>query len=367
MRIAILANADSIHTIRWANALAERRAEVHLFTVHSFGAALSAAVHRHKLAIAAPWGYVLGARDLRRRLNDVQPSLLHAHYASGYGTLARLSAFRPLVLSVWGSDVYDFPHASRWHRRLIQSNLRCADMLCSTSHVMAEQCRTLCPELRDICVTPFGVDIDSFRPANRPTETETITVGTVKTLSPKYGMDTLIQGFAACRRSMRKERPEIAERLRLRIVGGGPQHDELEKLACDEGISDVTTFVGAVPHDTIPRELNRLDIYVAVSRLDSESFGVAVVEASACGLPVVVSDVGGLPEVVLDGETGFVVPRDDPRALADSLRQLLLNPDLRSPMGAAGRRFVVKHYDWSENVARMEAAYARTLTIRAAA
>jgi glycosyltransferase involved in cell wall biosynthesis len=367
MRIAILANADSIHTIRWANALAERRAEVHLFTGHSFGAALSAAVHRHKLAIPAPWGYVLGARDLRQRLNDVQPSLLHAHYASGYGTLARLSAFRPLVLSVWGSDVYDFPRTSRWHRRLIQSNLRFADTLCSTSRVMAEQCRTLCSELRDICVTPFGVDVDNFRPTNRPAETKTITIGTVKTLSRKYGIDTLIQGFSACRRSLRKEQPVIAERLRLRIVGGGPQRDTLEKLARDEDVRDVTTFAGAVPHHTIPQELNRLDIYVAVSRLDSESFGVAVVEASACGLPVVVSDVGGLPEVVVDGTTGFIVPRDDPRALADSLQQLLLNPDLRSAMGTAGRHFVVKNYDWTENVARMEAAYAQTIAMQAAA
>ena len=367
MRIAMLANADSIHTIRWANALAERRAEVHLFSVHSFGAALVAAVHRHKLAVPAPWGYLLAGRELRRRLDEVQPSLLHAHYASGYGTLARRSGFRPLVLSVWGSDVYDFPYTSRLHRSLIQNNLRHADTLCSTSHVMAEQCRRLCPELRDICVTPFGVDVDRFRPMNRHADNGTITIGTVKTLSPKYGIDALIRGFATCRRSLWQQWPKLAECLRLRIVGGGPQRPALEKISHDEGVSAVTTFVGAVPHDTIPRELNRLDIYVAMSRLDSESFGVAVVEASACGLPVVVSDAGGLPEVVVNGETGFVVPRDDPRALATSLQQLILNAGLQSAMGTAGRRFVVKNYDWTENVARMEAVYAKTLAMRAAA
>ena len=367
MRIAMLAAGNSVHTIRWANALAERRSEVHLFSVQSFGPALAATVYRHKLAIPAPWGYVLAGRELRRRLDEVQPCLLHAHYASGYGTLARLSAFRPLVLSVWGSDVYDFPKTSPLHRRLIQANLRHADMLCSTSHVMAEQCRSFCPELRDIGVTPFGVEVDRFRPMTRTAKQGTITIGTIKTLRPKYGIDTLIQGFAACRRSLRQRHPEIAQRLRLRIVGGGPQRAGLERLSAEEGVRDVTTFVGAVPHDKVPEESSRLDIYVAVSRLDSESFGVAVVEASACELPVVVSNVGGLPEVVVDGETGFVIPADDPPALAESLKRLIMNPELRSAMGTAGRRFVRRNYQWSECVTLMENLYRQVVAPRAMA
>jgi glycosyltransferase involved in cell wall biosynthesis len=367
MRIALLANGDSIHTIRWANGLAQRRMEVHLFSAHGFGKALSRDVRQQNLAIAAPWAYYLASRELRRHLDDIQPSLLHAHYASGYGTLARRCGFRPLVLSVWGSDVYDFPRASPLHRKLIQRNLRHADVRCSTSRVMADQCRTLCPELRDIWVTPFGVDLAEFRPAAAQGHPATITIGTVKTLRPKYGIDTLIQGFAGCRRSLRGDYPQLAERLRLRIVGGGPQADALRRLSFDEGVGDVTTFVGPVPHNCIPSELNRLDIYVAMSRLDSESFGVAVVEASACGLPVVVSDAGGLPEVVVDGETGFIVSRDDPAALARSLQQLVLNPTLRSAMGAAGRRFVVENYDWQENVGRMEAVYAGAIGRHAAA
>ena len=54
-----------------------------------------------------------------------------------------------------------------------------------------------------------------------------------------------------------------------------------------------------------------MDVYVALSRLDSESFGVAIIEASACGIPVIVSDVGVLPEVVKDGETGMIVEKEN--------------------------------------------------------
>ena len=91
-------------------------------------------------------------------------------------------------------------------------------------------------------------------------------------------------------------------------------------------------------------------MYVALSR--SESFGVAVIEASACGLPVVVSNVGGLPEVVEQGVTGFIVPPEDPAAAADALEQLLASKELRERMGSAGRDRVERLYAWEACVDR---------------
>ena len=123
------------------------------------------------------------------------------------------------------------------------------------------------------------------------------------------------------------------------------------------GIDHRTEFVGASPHDEVPSWLNRLDIYVAPSRL-SESFGVAVIEASACGLPVIVSDVGGLPEVVRDGETGLVVPRENVPALQAALRRLLLDPALRQRLGRNGRAHVAREYEWGHCVDLMERVYA---------
>ena len=81
--------------------------------------------------------------------------------------------------------------------------------------------------------------------------------------------------------------------------------------------------MGAVPHKDVPRYLNQMDIYVAASRLDSESFGVAVLEASACELPVVVSNAGGLPEVVEDGVTGYIAPKEDVAATATAIGKLI--------------------------------------------
>lgn len=152
--------------------------------------------------------------------------------------------------------------------------------------------------------------------------------------------------------------------LRLCIVGDGPDRAALQALAQLLQLQQRVDFAGAVPHDAVPAALRRLDIYAAPSRLDSESFGVAVVEASACGLPVVVSDAGGLPEVVVEGQTGLVVPRENVPALAEALRRLVLDTGLRERLGVAGRAHVQATYEWGHCVDLMERAMTNVLAVQ---
>jgi glycosyltransferase involved in cell wall biosynthesis len=209
--------------------------------------------------------------------------------------------------------------------------------------------RRLVPDIGEIAITPFGVDLERFSPAPRP-ENRPLTVGIVKSLAPKYGVDLLVRAFAG-----------LPPGCRLLIVGDGPQRAGLEALTRELDIAERTEFAGAVPHADVPRWLNRLDIYTAPSRLDSESFGVAVIEASACALPVVVSDAGGLPEVVRDGETGLVVPRDDVPALQAALLRLVHDAPLRERLGRAGRAHVTRAYAWAHCVDLMERCCERTI------
>ncbi|HZJ09393.1 MAG TPA: glycosyltransferase family 4 protein, partial [Trueperaceae bacterium] len=208
-----------------------------------------------------------------------------------------------------------------------------------------------------VSVVPFGIDSEVFAPRPGVPNKATTTIGTVKTLAPKYGVDTLLEAFALLKQGLERREQGAGESLRLRIVGGGPQLEDLRSLARGLGVADVTTFVGQVDHAKVPESLAEFDVYVALSRLDSESFGVAVLEASAMGLPVVVSDAGGLPEVVADGVTGLVVPRDDPAAAATVLERLVLDPERRTSMGAAGRAHVLDRYTWAACVDEMERVY----------
>jgi L-malate glycosyltransferase len=359
IKIAILANVNSIHTIRWVNALAARGHDVNLISQDFGEEAKLEKIKVHYLPFQGRKGYFINAPFLRKYLKRIKPDLLHAHYASGYGTLGRLSGFRPYILSVWGSDVYDFPSESPLKREILKGNLRSADLIASTSNVMAKQTLKICPDLSKIFITPFGIDTDLFKPAKSQKNHNIFTIGTIKSLAFKYGIDTLIKAFAEARHSLATIDQRIASQLRLLVVGEGEEKERLSELVVSLGLSDVAEFTGAVPHTLVPDYLNRLDIYIAASRLDSESFGVAILEASACALPVIVANVGGLPEVVEDGVTGIIVEKDDYFALANAIVKLVMDEDLRKKLGQAGSQRVISQYKWEDSVSTMEDVYNR--------
>jgi len=170
---------------------------------------------------------------------------------------------------------------------------------------------------------------------------------TVARLVPHKGQDMGIRAVATLRRDF--------PGLRYIMVGEGPDEERLRALAKELGVSDSVGFVGAMRDDELPEAYATSTIYLGASRVDKEinveGFGISFVEAAASGIPSVAGDSGGVRSAVRDGETGIVVPPTDSDAVADAIRSLLLNPDRRNQMGAAGRRAVETHYNW-DRVAR---------------
>jgi L-malate glycosyltransferase len=353
MRIALLAPASVIHTTRWANALVERGHEIHLISLHQLAHHLDERVHFYQIPGKASLNYVLAVNKVRGLLAKISPEVLNTHYASGYGFLSLLVGFSPTMLSVWGSDVYDFPKRSSLHKWLLQKNLSSATTIGSTSGAMARVVKDLCPRVK-IHVTPFGVDTNAFCPiaCSKNHRQEQFIVGTVKTLEHRYGIDLLIRAFGQF----------ISEGVnsKLLIYGEGRERDNLIKLTRELGIEDKVEFKGFIPHEKVADALRCLDVYVALSR--EESFGVAILEASACGLPVIVSDADGPKEIVEDNISGYIVPVGDYKLTADKLRCLASDAGQRERLAMSGRERVVNNYGWERCIDRMEEAIKSTLS-----
>ena len=96
-------------------------------------------------------------------------------------------------------------------------------------------------------------------------------------------------------------------------------------------------------------------------RLGVEGFGISLVEASACGLPVVAGDSGGIPDAVRDGETGFLVPPEEPADFADAICRLLADPAAAKRMGQNGRRAVETYFNWDRVVRDIRAIEAEVI------
>lgn len=343
MKILLLSGANSPHTLNWANSLAEAGHVVYVASQHQAATGYDDRVNIIQLPSNGVLGLIKSVLKLKKITNKIKPDIINAHRAIRYSLIARLVGRRPFIVSVWGSDVYDFPYQSKIHHAFVKSNLMAADRVASTSHCMAKQTRLIAPKLGEISITPFGVDMQSFVDAEPPEmNKKTLVVGTVKTMASKYGIDTLIEAFYLLVNKLLATHSDVVDRLQLRLVGGGPQIEEYQALAVTLGIADKVSFIGPVPHKDVPSELSKLDIYIALSH--SESFGVAVIEAGAARRPVVVSNAEGLQEVTLDNKTGLIVPRENPQAAADAIEKLVLNPELRLQMGEAGRQHVLENY-----------------------
>jgi N-acetyl-alpha-D-glucosaminyl L-malate synthase BshA len=156
---------------------------------------------------------------------------------------------------------------------------------------------------------------------------------------------------------------EVFERVRqevpcrLILVGDGPDRGKIEQQCRERRICDTLTFVGPLP--MIEEVLTGADLFLLPS--ETESFGLAALEAMACEVPVIATAVGGLPEVVKDGETGCLFPVGDVDAMAAAAVRLLRDEPRRRAMGEAGRRRAVEEFSQDGVVARYRAIYERVL------
>jgi glycosyltransferase involved in cell wall biosynthesis len=367
MKVLILSRGDSLHTQRWVNSLSQRGVDVYLLSLGKVELSefeipeekiISVGFSDfHSTSGVKRWLYFTYIPKVKRLIDRVKPDILHAHYATTYGFLGAVSGFHPFVLSVWGSDIYDFPEKSILHRLLVKFSINSADEITSTSHVMADEVKKYLSQNNKskISVIPFGVDTQIFKPGEKdPKLRDFIVIGTVKSLEKKYGIDTLIESFAI----LKRRHPDLP--LRLVIVGEGSEKDRLISLARNLGIFEDVNFVGRVRNKEVPKFLYSFDIFVALSRL--ESFGVAVVEAMACGKPVVVSNIGGLKEVVEQGVSGLIVPPENPEEASKAIETLIFSENLRREVAKNARERVLKLYDWNKNVEMMLSLYEKVLS-----
>jgi glycosyltransferase involved in cell wall biosynthesis len=276
-----------------------------------------------------------------------KPDIVHAHYASSYGLIGSLIYSKKLIVSVWGNDILTFPKISFLHKVLTKFVLYRADEILATSRVLQNEVSLY--SSKQAIITPFGIDIEAFKNFNLPKSKDRITIGIIKSLEYHYGIEYLIQSFKIVIDNHR------TKNIFLAIVGGGALESKLKDLVKALDLNHLVTFYGQIPYEEVPNYHNLFDIEVYLSV--EESFGVSVLEASACEIPVIVSDIGGLTEVVENGKTGFIVSSESIQEAADAIHVLITDEGLRSQLGKNGRKRVEKFYSWDNCVGQMVSIY----------
>lgn len=359
LKVLLLSDPFSAHTINWANGLNQKGLDVTVFGFSDFDQSQfdsGVKVISYKFPDYIKYKsdgnlsktvYLSALHQVNKLLKKLNPVILHSHFASSYGLIGALTRYNPFLISVWGTDVYNFPKKSVLNKKIFQHNLLRADKIFSTSQIMAEETKKYTN--KNIEVIHFGVDVEKFKPVSEKIifNKEDIVIGSIKALENKYGIIELFNAF----KTLKVKYQSLT--LKLLLVGRGSLENEIKSLVKQYNLEDCVTTTGFIQPMDIVKYHNELDIMVAYSTDDSETFGVSVIEASACEKPVIVSDKGGLKEVVQDMKTGLIVPSNNPDLLATALEKLILNPDLREKLGKAGRERVINNFSKDDSLNKM--------------
>ncbi len=174
---------------------------------------------------------------------------------------------------------------------------------------------------------------------------EACVIGAVGRLNPQKGYSNLIEAAPA----ILKNHPETF----FVFVGEGRERNRLEGLADSLGVLKACRFPGFMPE--VPRAYSTFDLFALPSVY--EAFGIVLLEAMAAGLPVVASRVGGIPEIVSDGESGLLVSPGDPEELSRAIDRLLSDPDLAVKLALEGKNRVLRNFDRTKALERLQAYY----------
>lgn len=351
MRICIIGNARAVHLQRWATAYREAGHHVEIVSIRN-EASLSIPVHTvsvgHVNDQSTVWSFLSYARlaaTARSAVESCRPDVVHAHFTTTSGAIARASGFHPIVTTAWGSDVIpaDGIRQSSVLQAINRWSLAGADRVTVASSFLAGWVDKLAPGAT-VDVVPFGVDTKIFHPRSDGHRSHEISIGVVKSLEPRYGIEYAIRAMTAVLNAF----PGAV----LTIVGDGSLREQLEAIAADLSLGDAVKFAGRINHDDIPDLMRSFDILLNTT-IVPESFGVVILEGSATGIPVITSDVGGVREVCVADDTALLIPPGNEQAIAEAIVNLAGDPEKRARLGETGRSFVEEHFEWDRSVAAM--------------
>ena len=269
-----------------------------------------------------------------------KPEIIVAFFGVPSGAVAwfaNLILGIPYIVSLRGGDVpgfrpYDFGTYHRMVGPLLRRIWRRARAVVANSKGLRDLGQVFEPNT-PIKIIPNGVNVERFNPIERTWNPGRMLF--VGRIVYQKGLDILFQALSGL----------LDLDWELTLVGDGNQRPILEEQARSLGMLDRIHFTGWLTGDAVVQQYQRANMYVASSR--HEGMSNVVLEAMASGLPVVASNIAGNEELVTPGINGFLVPSGDARALTNSLREILSNPEQQHKMGAASRERVVQSYTWS--------------------
>ena len=283
---------------------------------------------------------------------------LHMPYPPG-DVVARSVRGRPALVVTYHSDIVRQRRLLQIYRPVLEATLDTADRIIASTPAYVRSSLYLRGHAAKCRVVPYGVDAQRFATFDGQAIEGLRRAWSGGPVVLSVGVLRYYKGLHVLLAAIRQVSAQLV------IAGDGPERGRLEALAREFGVGERVHFVGRVSDDELASYYQAADIFVLASHLRAEAFGIVLLEAMAAGLPLVTTELGtGTSEVNQHGVTGFVVPPEEPRALARALQVLLADRRLREHLGQNGRRRAQTDYSIERMAERTHTVYHEALEVR---
>jgi glycosyltransferase involved in cell wall biosynthesis len=232
----------------------------------------------------------------------------------------------------------------------LAQKIAAADFIICISNFARSQLMMLSPHIfwNKFIVSRLGVDPQLFSPPPEKTAKEFFDILCVGRLTPAKGQHILIDAV--------ERLTQQGRRVRLRLLGSGPDEASLRKRVAQNRIVDYVIFEGAMNQDRIRTFYAVADLFCLPSF--AEGLPVVLMEAMAMGIPCVSTQITGIPELIRNGTDGLLVAPSDLDALVEALAKLMDDAALRERFSRNGRKRILQQYDLRRNVKELARHFA---------
>lgn len=292
------------------------------------------------------WAWEIKFRtDFIKLCTDYKIDVINPHFPGNTAmTLSRIIKWIPsrpkLYISFHGTDVNSHKNSEKSVIFDWQNTLRGAEKVVACSKNLGEQiCQVFDSKVAPVVILN-GIDTDQFTNQSSnstPHSHSRRFILSVGKFNRVKGQDVLIKAFAL----ISDDFPDVD----LILIGAsGDELPQLKALCSYGNLIDRVFFHQDMPHSSIPDYFKFATLFVLPSR--REPFGIVILEAGAFSIPVIASRVNGIPEILTEGDTGKMIPADDPKQLEDAMRFLLDHPSEAKAMGIRLQALVEKKFTW---------------------
>jgi glycosyltransferase involved in cell wall biosynthesis len=296
-------------------------------------------INRIETSSISNFRYITASLELNRILRQQGSDCLLALYGGGFATMAYLCGFRPYAVYVVGSDVLFGGSVKKCLSRLA---LKAADAVFVNGQYLTERTRELAPKANLRCLY-LGTDLTKFTPSL--SQSLPVKIVCTRGFSEIYNNEYLVRAL--------KEVPDSTMPFQLTFAAPGPLLNEVRSIAdriLPASVRRSVEFLGGIGRERMAELLRASQVYASMSRSDGAS--LSLVEGLASGLFPVLSDIPANREWIANAsQDGFLVPLDNPRAVADALVRAISEPELRARAAVRNRELVMERADSRKNMA----------------